>query len=178
MKTICVFCAANEVEKKYIIDAKKLGLLMVKNKYDLVWGGSNRGLMKVIADSVQEAGGKIIGITMEMLKNSRRMNADEMIITKDLSERKTLLLKRADAIILLVGGLGSLDEIAEILEFKKHGVHNKPIVVLNTDNFYAGLKDQLFKMKKEGFITKELSDLIYFAKTPNEAIEYINKMLL
>jgi len=73
MKTICVFCAANEVEKKYIIDAKKLGLLMVKNKYDLVWGGSNRGLMKVIADSVQEAGGKIIGITMEMLKNSRRM---------------------------------------------------------------------------------------------------------
>jgi len=177
MKTICVFCAANDVEKKYIRDTEMLGQLMVKNGYDLVWGGSNKGLMKVIADTVQNAGGKIIGITMEILKNTRRMNADEMIITKDLPERKSLLLKRADAIILLVGGIGSLDEVTEILEHKKHNIHNKPVVVLNTDNFYGGLKMQFQRMKKDGFLTKELDELIYFADTPTDALDYINNFL-
>lgn len=177
MKNICVFCSVNEVEEKYVKDTKILGQLMVKNGYDLVWGGSNNGLMKVIADSVQNAGGKIIGITMEMLKHKRRLNADEMIITKELSERKSLLLKRADAIILLVGGIGSLDEVTEILEFKKHNIHNKPIVVLNTDKFYEGLKMQFQKMEKEGFLTKKLDELIYFADSPKDALDYINNSL-
>ena len=176
-KTICVFCAANNVDEKYIKDTNVLGKLMVENKYDLVWGGSDKGLMKVIADGVQSAGGKIIGITMEMLKNTRRMNSDEMIIAKDLPERKSLLLKRADAIILLVGGIGSLDEVTEILEHKKHNVHNKPIVVLNTDGFYSGLKAQFIRMKEDGFLTKEINELIYFADTPNDALSYINKSL-
>lgn len=177
MKTICVFCAANEVEEKYAKDTNTLGQLMVKDGYSLVWGGSNRGLMKVIADAVQNASGKIIGITMEALKASRRMNADEMIIAKDLPERKQLLLKRADAIVLLVGGIGSLDEVTEILEHKKHNRHNKPIVVLNTDNFYGGLKEQFTRMRKDGFLTKELDELIYFADTPKDAINYINNSL-
>lgn len=177
MKTICVFCAANDVEEKYIIDTKTLGKLMVENGYDLVWGGSNKGLMKIIADAVQNAGGRIIGITMEMLKNTRRMNADEMIISKDLPERKSTLLKRADAIILLVGGIGSLDEVTEMLEHKKHNIHNKPIVVLNTDNFYGGLKIQFQRMKEDGFLTKELDELIYFADNPIDALTYINSSL-
>ena len=112
------FCAANEVEEKYVQDTKRLGELMVENGYSLVWGGSNKGLMKVIADSVQNAGGKIFGVTIEFLKGHRRLNADEMIIAKDLPERKKLLLSKASAIILLVGGIGSLDEVAEMLEFK------------------------------------------------------------
>jgi hypothetical protein len=176
-KTICVFCAANEVEKRYVEDTNELGALMVKNGYSLVWGGSNKGLMKAIADAVQNAGGKIIGITMELLKNTRRMNADEMIIAKDLPERKQLLLKRADAIVLLVGGIGSLDEVTEILEHKKHNLHNKPIVVLNTDDFYGGLKTQFIRMKQDGFLTKEINELIYFADTPQDALNYINTVL-
>ena len=119
MKTICVFCAASEVEKKYIDATVELGELMAKNSFDLVWGGSNHGLMKVIADSVQENGGKVFGVTMEFIKAHRRMNTDEMIIAKDLPERKKLLLSKSSAIILLVGGIGSLDEVAEMLEFKK-----------------------------------------------------------
>jgi hypothetical protein len=177
MKTICVFCAVNDVHEKYVKAAQELAKLMVVNKYDLVWGGSNRGLMKVMADGVQEAGGKIIGITTEFLKGKRRMNADEMIITKDLSERKALLLKKGDVIMLLPGGIGSLDEVSEILELKKHDFHNKPIVVLNTDKFYEGLRIQMERMKEEGFIVKELKDLIYFADFPKEAIKYINKLL-
>ncbi|MFA6017136.1 MAG: TIGR00730 family Rossman fold protein [Patescibacteria group bacterium] len=177
MKTICVFCTANEVEKKYKDATEELGKLMTKNNFNLVWGGSNHGLMKVIADSVQENGGKVYGVTMEFLKAHRRMNADEMTIAKDLSERKKLLLSKSDAIILLVGGIGSLDEVAEMLEFKKHKLHNKPIVVLNTDKFYEGLKIQFERMDKDGFLPRKLNELIYFADSPKQALQYINKEL-
>src|SRR3989338_92104 len=110
MKNICVFCSTNEVEKKYVDVTKQLGTLIAKNNFNLVWGGGNRGLMKVIADSVQSNGSKVFGVTMELFKDHRRMNADEMIITKDLPERKKLLLRKSDALILLPGGVGSLDE--------------------------------------------------------------------
>jgi len=177
MSTICVFCSANNVEEKYVQHANILAQLIAQNKYSLVWGGSNKGLMKVMAEGVQKAGGKTIGVTMEMLKHTRKLDADEMIITKDLPERKSVLLKRSDAIILLVGGIGSLDEVTEILEFRRHDVHKKPIVVLNTNNFYEGLRMQLLRMQKEGFLTKELSEIIHFVDTPEEVLAYINKSL-
>ncbi len=126
MKNICVFCSTNEVEKKYVDVTKQLGALIAKNHFNLVWGGGNRGLMKVIADSVQSNGGKVFGVTVELFKGHRRMNADEMIITKDLPERKKLLLRKSDALILLPGGVGSLDEITEVIELKKHDIHLKP----------------------------------------------------
>lgn len=177
MKNICVFCSTNEVDKKYIEVTKQLGLLIAKNSFNLVWGGGNLGLMKEIASSVQENGGKIFGVTIEFLKGHRRMNADEMTITKDFSERKRLLLKKADAVILLPGGVGSLDEITEVIELKKHDFHFKPVVVLNTAKFYEGLKIQLQRMEKDGFLTKTLEKFLFFAATPKEAIDHIIKSL-
>lgn len=177
MKNICVFCSTNEVEKKYVQDTEQLGLLIAKNNFNLVWGGGNRGLMKVISDSVQNNGGKVFGVTMELFKGHRRMNADEMIITKDFPERKKLFLKKSDAFILLPGGVGSFDEITEIIELKKHSFHLKPVIVLNTDKFYDGLKIQLKRMEKDGFLTKSLDEFLYFADTPKEAIDYIKKSL-
>lgn len=173
MKYIAVFCSANELADKYTQPAKEFSRSLVKNGYHLIWGGSDRGLMKVIASEVQQAGGKIIGISVELLKHAARKDADEMIITKDLGERKKTMLKRADAIVVLVGGIGTLDEITEILEFKKHGLHSKPIVILNTENFYEGLKVQLQKMKDDGFIKRPLDQLIFFADSPQEAIDHL-----
>lgn len=178
MRSICIFCSANEVGKKYVVAAEKLARLITKNKYDLVFGGTNRGLMKVVADEVQNSGGKVIGVTVDFLKHGRRMNADKMIIAKDISTRKSLLFEKSSAVIMLVGGVGSLDELTELLELKKHNFHNHPIVVLNTDNFYAGLKKQLERMEKDGFLTKKLEEFLYFAKTPKQAIDYINKKIV
>lgn len=177
MKHIAVFCSANEAKNMYTKPAKEFARLLVKHKYHLIWGGSDSGLMKTVASEVQAAGGKIIGISMELLRHAARKNADEMVTAKDLGERKKTMLRRADAFVLLVGGLGTLDEITEILELKKHGLHSKPVVVLNTENFYSGLKAQLKKMKDEGFLTKPLPELLYFAVTPQEAIDYINNSL-
>lgn len=177
MKYIAVFCSANDLEEKYTKPAKEFAQLIAKNGFNLVWGGSDRGLMKIIASGVKDAGGKIVGISMELLKHQARKEADEMIIAKDLTERKATILARSDAIAVLVGGIGTLDEVTEFLELKKHSIHNKPIVVLNTENFYQGLKVQLQKMKDDGFIEKPLDELIHFADSPEEAINYINERL-
>lgn len=161
----------------YVDAATDLGNRMVQSGYDLVWGGSDMGIMKVIADSVQNAGGKLIGISVEFLHHKARKRADEMIITKDLSERKQMLLDRGGAIVLLVGGVGSLDEIAEIIEQKKQHMHNKPVVIINTNHFYDGLKMQLSRMVEENFINVPLDELVHFVDTPEEAIRLIDNVL-
>ena len=170
---IGVFCSASDVAEHYTNTAVELATLIARHKHTLVWGGSDTGTMKVIADAAQAAGGKIVGISMELLKNVARKNADEMIIARDLTERKAKLLERSDAIIVLPGGLGTLDEISEFLELKKHRLHEKPIVFMNTNAFYAGLRAQLLHMEKEGFLTRPVSELATFVETPREAIEHV-----
>lgn len=187
MKYVAVFCSAQNIDRKYSDPAEEFARLLAQHKYGLVWGGTDVGLMKTIAAGVREGGGKLIGVSMELLKHLIRDDVDEKIIAKDLSERKAVMLERCDAIVMLVGGIGTLDEITEVLALKKHELHNKPIVVLNTENFYEGLKVQLQKMKDDGFITKKLKDgskppmpldeLLYFADTPQEAIVFIDRSL-
>lgn len=178
MKYIGVFCSANNLDQEYVEPAREFATLLAKNGYGLVWGGSNKGLMEVVATAVQDSGGRLVGVSMELLRDNARKNADEMIFAKDLSKRKAMMLKRSDAIVVLVGGLGTLDEITEIIELKKHKLHSKPVLILNTENFYSGLKSQLQKMKDDGFITQELDDLIHFADNPEEVIDFINKNLV
>lgn len=178
MKYIGIFCSANDLEEKYTVPAKEFAKLMTQHGYHLVWGGSDRGLMKVMASAVQEGGGKLTGVTIEVYKARARKNADEMIIADSLGERKATILEKSDAIVVLAGGIGTLDEVSEMLELKKQGQHHKPIVVLNTENFYEGFKVQLQKMKDDGFINQSLEDFIYFADTPQEAIDVINKEII
>lgn len=182
MKKIAVFCSAQDVDQKYADATREFGKLMALNGYHLVWGGTDVGLMKVIADEVQKNGGKLYGVTIERFHNFSRKNSDELIIAKTLGERKAVLLEKSDAIICLVGGIGSLDEITEIIELRKQEHHQKPIVILNTDGFYDGLKVQLQRMNDEGFLKSRLSeiqflDLVKFVDTPKEAIEHINEKL-
>jgi len=164
-----------DLEEKYTTPAVEFAQSIGARGHTLVWGGSDNGLMKTVADTAQEGGGKVIGITMEILKAKARVNADEMIVVKDLSERKTLMREHADAFALLPGGIGSLDEITEMLELKKHRLHDKPIVILNTDGFYSGFKTQLERMKQEGFIERPLEDFAYFAETAKDAIDFLEK---
>lgn len=174
---ILFFCSANNVAEKYTKPAKELAGLIAKQGHNLIWGASDTGLMKEIADSAQESDGKIIGITFEKLKTEAKKSADEIIVTKDLSERKALMLARADIIVALPGGIGTLDEIAEVLELKKHNFHKKPILILNSENFYQGLITLLKTMKDEGFVKQNLDDLIFWVQTPASAMDFINSWL-
>jgi hypothetical protein len=86
--------------------------------------------MKVVADGVRENGGRLVGISVGLLRAWARTDPDEMVIAEDLAERKALLLAKSDAVVVMAGGLATLDEATEILELKKHGLHDKPVVLL------------------------------------------------
>ncbi|MFC0599349.1 TIGR00730 family Rossman fold protein [Streptomyces palmae] len=172
---ICVFLSAAELDETYTAPAREFARLIGEGGHSLVWGGSDVGLMKVVADGVQEAGGRLVGISVEFLADKARVGADEMVITKDLAERKALLLARSDAIVIMVGGTGTLDEATEILELKKHGLHTKPVVLLNTAGFYDGLKQQFQRMEKEGFLPLPLTELVFFAEDGVGAMAYLEE---
>lgn len=177
MKNIAVFCSANELEERYTKPAIKFAQLMAANGYHLVWGAANIGLMKTVSSIAKANGSKLIGVSIPIFKDNVNKNADEIIIAKTLGERKALMLERSDAIVGLVGGIGTLDEITEIIELRKQNHHNKPVVILNTDNFYEGIILQLHRMKADGFIDNCLEELIYFANEPEEVVDYINNFL-
>jgi uncharacterized protein (TIGR00730 family) len=161
---ICVFLSASDLADKYVAPAREFARSIGRAGHTLVWGGSDTGLMKVVADGVQESGGRLVGISVEFLKHRARPDADEMVVTADLAERKAMLLARADALVILPGGLGTLDEATEILEQRKHGLHDKPVILLNADGFYDGLITQLRHMEAEGFLTAPLEDLMRVAE--------------
>ncbi|MBA4862735.1 TIGR00730 family Rossman fold protein [Streptomyces sp. PSKA54] len=174
---ICVFLSAADLDDRYTRPAREFAELLGKGGHTLVWGGSDVGLMKVVADGVQEAGGRLVGISVDFLSSKTREGADEMVIAKDLSERKALLLERADGIVIMVGGTGTLDEATEILELKKHGLHTKPVVLLNAAGFYDGLKEQFQRMEDEGFLPLPLNELVFFAEEPVGALAYLEESL-
>ena len=177
VRSIGVYCSASDLEPKYTEPAEEFVGLLAANGFNLVYGGSDKGLMKAIATRAQRGGSKIIGVTIPHFQHIARENADEMIVAATLGERKMAILERSDAIMGLVGGIGTLDEITEMIELKKQGKHNKPIVILDTAGFYSGLKTQLQKMKDDGFIPNDLEELVHFSNTPKEAIEYIKANL-
>lgn len=172
---ICVFCSAAELSAEHTAPAREFAELIGNLGHSLIWGGSDVGLMKTMADGVRRAGGKLIGISVAFLRKTAREDADEMIVAADLAERKALLLQRADAVAVLAGGTGTLDEATEILELKKHGMHSKPVVVLNSGGFYDGLRTQLERMEREGFLPLPLSELVTFAEDGREAMELLSR---
>ncbi|MEU2388108.1 TIGR00730 family Rossman fold protein [Streptomyces sp. NPDC012461] len=172
---ICVFLSAADLDERYTRPAREFARLLGKGGHTLVWGGSDVGLMKVVADGVQEAGGRLVGVSVDFLAAKAREDADEMVVAPDLAERKRLLLEKADAVVIMVGGTGTLDEATEILELKKHGRTEKPVVLLNTAGFYDGLKKQFRRMDAEGFLPRPLTDLVFFAEEPVGALAHLEE---
>ncbi|MFJ8644850.1 TIGR00730 family Rossman fold protein [Streptomyces sp. NPDC093546] len=172
---ICVFLSAADLDDRYTGPAREFAELLGKGGHTLVWGGSDAGLMKVVADGVQDAGGRLVGVSVEFLSHKARNGVDEMVVARDLAERKAQMLAKSDAIVIMVGGTGTLDEATEILELKKHGLHAKPVVLLNTAGFYDGLKEQFRRMDAEGFLPVPLTDLVFFAEDGVSALAYLEE---
>jgi uncharacterized protein (TIGR00730 family) len=96
-----------------------------------------------------------------------------MVFAPDLAARKIMIVEKSNAFITLVGGTGSLDEVMEVIELKKYQKHNKPVVILNTNGFYDGLKSQFQTMSDGGFLSTSLEETVRFADTPQEALDYV-----
>jgi len=174
---ICVFLSAADLDERYTGPAREFAEAIGKGGHTLVWGGSNTGLMKVVADGVQETGGRLVGVSVELFREVARVDADEMVFAKDLAERKALLIAASDAVVVMVGGLGTLDEATEILELRKHKLHEKPVVLLNTAGFYDGLTTQLRRMDDDGFLPIPLVELVYFADEGADALAHLEEVV-
>ena len=164
MKNISVFCGAHEGKNpRYAEDAKKIGETLAAKGINVVFGGGNVGLMKIVSDAALDNGVDAIGIGLESLHNLELVNPrlKNQIITKTLLDRKDEFMKRSDAFIVLPGGVGSLDELAEIMANNQLGLINKPVGLLNTEGYYDHLLSWMKKAVKEGFITEaNFNDLI------------------
>ena len=170
---ICVFLSASDLGERYTRPARGFAELIGNGDHTLVWGGSDTGLMKVLADGVRETGGRLVGISVVFLRGWARKDADEMVLAKDLAERKALMLARSDAVVVMAGGLGTLDEATEILELRKHRLHDKPVVLLNTAGFYDGLTLQLQRMETDGFLPVPLAELVFLADDGASALAHL-----
>jgi len=174
---ICVFLSAADLDERYTGPAREFAELIGKAGHTLVWGGSDTGLMKVVAEGVRDTGGRLVGISVELFRHVARKDADEMVFARDLSERKAKLLARSDAIVVMAGGLGTLDEATDILEQRKHRLHDKPVVLLNTAGFYDGLTLQLRRMEEEGFLPVPLDDLVFVTDDGAQALAHLEEYL-
>lgn len=155
--------------------ASELGQLMAQNGYNLVHGGGKVGLMGVLACAVQKYGGTVTGVLPELLnlEGIASETDDEIIITKDMADRKAEMRKRSRAFIALPGGFGTLEELMEVITLKQLGYHNLPIVIINTEEYYGPLLqlfEQQFRLK---FADEAYRSLYFIAQGPADAIEYI-----
>ena len=164
MKNISVFCGAHEGNNpRYAEDAKKIGEILAAKGINVVFGGGNVGLMKIVSDAALDNGVDAIGIGLESLHNLELVNPrlKNQIITITLLDRKDEFMKRSDAFIVLPGGVGSLDELAEIMANNQLGLINKPVGLLNTEGYYDHLLAWMKKAVEEDFITQaNFNDLI------------------
>ena len=177
IKNICIFASSsNNLEEEFYKEAQKLGTLIGKSGYNIVYGGSRRGLMYACAEAVGKAGGKIYGIMPEKFAKlglENQEDCDEFYITQGMRERKAKMDEISDAIIAIAGGYGTLEELSEMIVQKQLGYNDKPIVILNTDNFYRGLLSFFEEMVHRNFAHKDSTNLYYVARTANEALNYI-----
>ena len=154
MKTICVFCGASPgTSSAFTAAATELGKYFADNKINLVYGGSNCGLMGVLANSVLKNGGKVIAVMPEdLFKKCGRIREAKLIIVKNMQQRKQKMINLSDAFIVLPGGFGTLDEIFEILTYRQLGYHNKPCGFLNVRGYFNSLFDFIEDASAYGFI--------------------------
>jgi uncharacterized protein (TIGR00730 family) len=155
LSSICVYCGSSPgADPVYADMAARLGREMGAAGIGLVYGGGSIGLMGILARSVMEAGGHVTGIIPQFLKEREVMleAAHELVVTGDMHERKRAMFDRADAFVALPGGIGTLEELVEIMTWAQLGQHRKPVLIANVNGFWRPLVLLLRHMADEGFI--------------------------
>lgn len=175
-KTICVYSSSSDaVAEHYFSAARDLGKCMGQRNYTLVYGGGDIGLMGELARSVHRYGGNVVGVIPEFfnLPGIVYENPDQLIITETMRERKAIMEERSDAFIGLPGGFGTLEEMLEIITLKQIQAHDKPVVFLNTGDFYRHLIDLFERLYREQFAKTEHRQLYFVAPDAQTALSYI-----
>lgn len=173
IKSVCVYCGSRHgADPAYAEAARETGTLLAQQGLQLVYGAGDVGLMGEVARAAQAAGGRTFGVIPEHLvrREVGKSDLSTYVVTETMHERKKVMLWNADAILLLPGGAGSLDELFEALTWRQLGLHGKPIVVLNTNGYWDPLRALLGQVTEQGFAGPETADYLIWADTPVAAI--------
>jgi uncharacterized protein (TIGR00730 family) len=168
MKSLCVYCGSSYGAKPiYAEAARSLAKEMVDRQIELVYGGGNVGLMGVIANEILRLGGKATGVIPQALmdKEVGHKELTRLHVVKDMHERKALMAELSDGFVAMPGGIGTLEELFEILTWSQLGFHQKPIGVLNVDGFYDGLVAFLQNQVAQGFVKDNQAALMMHENT-------------
>ncbi len=179
LKSVCVYCGSFSSAKQVYKDAAMaMGTAIGKAGLGMVYGGGNVGLMGLTADSAIKAGAKVIGIQPTFLnaREPEHPGLTELIKVGDMHTRKRLMAEKSDGFIILPGGFGTLDELAEILTWRQLGLHHKPIVAVDINGYWTNLRAQVDYMHDEGFIKDAHRDLLGFVSTVDEVLPKLEAM--
>lgn len=172
---LTVYCASSKrIAHSYLAVATELGRLIAQRGHILVYGGGNIGLMGALARSALLHGGKVRGVILaDFIERGYAQGGHEMHSVDDMRSRKRGLDEFGDAYIALPGGFGTLEEILEMISFKQLGFHHKPIVFVNTNQYFDGLLQQFDRGFAEAFIHERFRELYTVVNTPHEAVAVI-----
>lgn len=176
MRSICVYCGSSSGGgREYESDARFVGTAIAEAGYRLVYGGGRVGLMGVVADAALGAGGSVTGVIPQALVD-RELAHDglsDLRIVSDMHERKALMMELSDAFVALPGGIGTLEEIIEVMSWAQLSVHAKPLAVLNTHGYYDPLLSFLDSAVAEGFLHAAARRLLRLASSPRELLSVL-----
>ncbi len=176
IKNICVNCGSNTgTEPEYLKAAVDLGRYLAENNIGLVYGGAGVGLMGAVASSAMENGGDVIGVIPESFADRvGHDNLTELHIVSTMHERKNIMFDLSDAFIALPGGMGTIEEVFEILTWAQLGFHTKPCGILNICGYYDSIIAFLENAVKQQFVRQEHKDMLLVDTDPRNLITRFN----
>lgn len=173
LHSICVYCGSSVGNlPHYAETARRLGRLLARRDITLVFGGGRIGLMGILADAVLDEGGKVIGVIPESLRTTEIAHSDcsELVVTASMHARKEKMFELSDGFLALPGGIGTLEEVIEVITWRQLRFHDKPIVILDDGGYWQPLKALFDATVAGGFAHADLDRLCRFAVTPEEAL--------
>lgn len=176
IQNVCVYCgSSSNVDQAFKDIAVKLGHLLAKEGWGVVYGGGRVGLMGLVADSALEKGGKVIGIIPEHIqaREVQHKGLTELHVVDTMHVRKQMMVDQSQAFVILPGGLGTLDELFELLTWKQLGLHDKPIVMVNFNNYWTELLEAINHIASEGFMRETDLGLFDVVETVEEVTNVI-----
>ncbi len=176
VRNVCVYCGSSAgINPAYAEGAITFGRLLAEAGLGLVYGGGSLGLMGEVARATIAHGGRVTGIIPSFLSEKERMlrEAHEMIVVEDMHQRKKMMFDRSDAFVALPGGIGTLEELVEQLTWAQLGQHTKPVVLVNTEGFWAPFLELLSHMRREAFIRQSMDVPLVTVDHPEDVLPAI-----
>jgi uncharacterized protein (TIGR00730 family) len=176
INSVAIFCGSKTGEHAlYAQHAKELAGILAQYKIELVYGGGKKGLMGLVADTVMDQSGIVRGVIPKVLKEWEHQhdNISELFVVDDMHIRKRKMYELSDAVIILPGGYGTLDELFEVLTWNQLSIHDKKVFIMNSGGFYDRLLDHLRFVAADGFLWTEFEETLTVLKEPREFVEYL-----